>query len=75
MLQHTHNSYSSFDEFLNASKFADVPFEEISDDEWDTWVNEHTDFQSWKDMQTVASQEWIAKKIRILICLEDQSTL
>ena len=34
MLQHTYNTYSSLDEFLNASKFADIPFEEIPDDEW-----------------------------------------
>lgn len=33
MLQHTSNSFSSFSNFLNASKFGDVPFEEIPDDE------------------------------------------
>lgn len=63
MQQHTNNSYSSFSEFLNSSKFGDIPFEEIPDDEWDDWVDKNTDFQSWKDMQTTASQEWISKKL------------
>ncbi|MBD5806512.1 hypothetical protein [Limosilactobacillus walteri] len=63
MLQHTYNTYSSLDEFLNASKFADIPFEEIPDDEWDEWVANKTDFQSWKEMQTTAHKKLIAKKL------------
>ncbi|ANU51336.1 hypothetical protein [Limosilactobacillus reuteri] len=69
MLQHTYNTYSLLDEFLNASKFADIPFEEIPDDEWDEWVANKTDFQSWKEMQTTAYEKLIAKKARILIYL------
>lgn len=57
MQWHTNNTYSSFSKFLNSSKFGDIPFEKIPDDEWNDWVNSNTDFQSWKDMQTTASQE------------------
>lgn len=63
MQRHTNNTYSSFSKFLNSSKFGDIPFEKIPDDEWDDWVDKNTDFQSWEDMQTTASQEWISKKL------------
>lgn len=63
MLQHTQNAYSSFSEFLNASKFANVPFEEIPDDELDKYIADNTDFQSWKDMQTTASKNWVTKQL------------
>ena len=63
MLSHTGNQYSSFDDFLKASKFSDMPFEEIPDDEWGKWVSSQTDFQSWKDMKTNAGQQWVTKQL------------
>lgn len=63
MLQHTNNSYSSFDGFLKASGFADIAFEKIPNDEWDKWVANASNFGSWDEMKKSASQAWITKKL------------
>lgn len=62
MLEHTNRKFSSFDNFVTA-KFGDMAFKDIPDDEFDQWVKESTDFDSWKDMQESAGESYVTKKL------------
>ena len=39
-------------------------FEAIPDGPWDAYVQQTTQFRSWKEMQKSAAQEWTAKKVK-----------
>lgn len=61
-----HTKFNSFDSFLEASPFTvktQEDFDAIPKDEFDTYINENTSFDSWNDMFTTARNDWIEKQI------------
>jgi len=65
-LMRQHTDVASFDEFLEQSQWeveSEEDFEAIPEDEFDEYVNENTDFESWEDMYGTAGTEWMAREI------------
>lgn len=61
-----HSSFSSFEDLVDKSPFtinSNQDFEAIPDDEWEKFITENTDFSSWEDMKSEATQEWVAKEL------------
>ena len=61
-----HSRFSSFNQFLDASPFTvetSEDFDAIPDVEMDTYVSSVTDFDSWKDMLSEATQEYVSRKM------------
>ena len=63
MLKHTSNQFASFDSLVKAGNFGELSFSEIPDADWEKWVVKATDFSSWKEMQSTAVKEHIAKSL------------
>jgi hypothetical protein len=64
MRQHT--DVTSFEEFIENSQWeveSEEDFEAIPEDEFDEYVNDHSDFDSWEDMLGTAGTEWMAREI------------
>lgn len=63
LTQHTNNRFSNFDEFMSAGNFSATSFDDIPQNDLDSWVAQVTDFQSWQDMLSVAGKKYIARKL------------
>lgn len=57
-----HTNCKSFDEFLSASGFTQS-FEDIPDDDWDTYVSQHSNFTSWEEMMDTAVEQYVSIKL------------
>lgn len=55
--------FSSIDEFENESKFDFSNFDNIDQEELDSFVAENTSFDSWEEMLGTASQEYAVKQL------------
>lgn len=56
----------SFDEFLEQSQWeveSQEDFRAIPDDEFDEYVDEHSDFDSWEEMLGTAGREKVARDL------------
>ena len=63
-----HTDYSSFDEFLKAGNFvvnSQEDFEAIPDDVLYQYVSQATDFGSWEDMLSKATNEYLSSKLSL----------
>lgn len=62
----SHSEYPDLDSLFAASGFkiesAD-DFAAIPDDEWDKFIAENTDFESWAQMQQVAGAEFVKARL------------
>ena len=61
-----HSRFSSFRRFLDASPFkveTSEDFDAIPDAEMDAYVSSETDFDSWEDMLSDATQEYVSRKM------------
>lgn len=62
----SHSKYKSFDELLSSSPFTvetAEDFKAIHDDEWDSYINQNTDYDSWKEMQVKAFEYYAKEQI------------
>ena len=57
-----HTNCKSFDEFLSASGFTQS-FEDIPDDDWDSYVSQHSSFTSWEEMMDTAVEQYVSIKL------------
>ena len=57
-----HTNCKSFDEFLSTSGFTQS-FEDIPDDDWDTYVSQHSSFTSWEEMIDTAVEQYVSKQL------------
>lgn len=58
-----HSSFADLDGLIKGSGFkveSAEDFKAIPDDEWDIFINENTDFESWLDMQKAAHRDYFA---------------
>jgi hypothetical protein len=58
--------FDSLESMFEASGFAvesQEDFEDIPDDEWDSFIREHTHFPSWEEMLSAAVQQWAVRKL------------
>jgi|APHM01.1.fsa_nt_gi hypothetical protein len=56
----------SFEQYLENSQWeveSQSEFEAIPEDDFDEYVTDHSDFDSWKEMLETAGTEWIARQI------------
>ncbi|KFM93123.1 hypothetical protein [Paenibacillus macerans] len=63
----TYTDFSDFDELLSAGGFvvdSQQDFENIPDEEFDKHISKHTKFNSWEDMLTKATENYISRKLR-----------
>lgn len=63
-----HTDYSSFDEFLKAGNFvvnSQEDFEAIPDDVFDQYISQATDFGSWEDMLSKATNDYLSSKLSL----------
>lgn len=61
-----HSNFTSFNDLLEKSPFIienQEDFENIPDADWEKFIVDNTDFESWKDMQLEAAKEWTVKKL------------
>lgn len=61
-----HSQFADFDALLAASGFkveSAEDFAAIPDDEWDAFISENTDFESWLEMQKTAGAEYMKAKL------------
>lgn len=60
-----HSKFSDFEELVKFGGYSTdaEEFKKIPDDEFDKFIKANTDFDSWKDMQQAAANEWMAKKL------------
>ncbi|TMN98279.1 hypothetical protein [Pseudoalteromonas sp. S558] len=61
-----HSKYKNFDELLSSSPFTvetAEDFKVIPDDEWDSFINQNTGYDSWKEMQVKAFEYYAKKQI------------
>lgn len=61
-----HTEVTSFEEFVERSQWeveSEEDFEAIPEDEFDTYVSNNSDFDSWEDMYGTAATEWMAREI------------
>lgn len=56
--KHTHGAFESFDNFVDASGFGNIPFEDIPDKDWDKWIASKTDMPNWEAMSQDAVDEY-----------------
>lgn len=55
--------YRSIEEFVNDSKFDFKDMESINENELDNFVNQKTNFSTWKQMLTSASELWTVRQL------------
>lgn len=63
-----HTDFPSIQALVEGSPFkveSQADFAAIPDDEWDAFIENVTRFESWKEMQAAASQEWLKRKLRL----------
>ncbi|WP_460418760.1 hypothetical protein [Pseudomonas sp. microsymbiont 2] len=61
-----HSKFADLEALFAASGFkvdSAEDFAAIPDDEWDTFIKENTDFESWLDMQKTAGAEYVKAKL------------
>lgn len=60
-----HSKFSDFEDLVKSGGYsADADeFKKIPDNEFDKFIKANTDFDSWKDMQQAAANEWMTKKL------------
>jgi hypothetical protein len=60
-----HSKFSDIEELIKSGGYSTDAdeFKKIPDDEFDKFIKSSTDFDSWKDMQQSAANEWMAKKL------------
>lgn len=62
----TYTEFGSIEAFLEASPWtveSDADFEAIPGDEFDEYVDDHTEFDTWEAMLSAAAREWIGRKL------------
>lgn len=62
----SHTKFQTISDFLNASGLdfsSQEAFRNIDIDKLDKYISENSDFNSWNEMKTVASNELISKEI------------
>lgn len=62
--KHTHGTFESFDNFVDASGFSNIPFEDIPDEDWDKWIAAKTDMPDWETMSQDAVDEYSAEFLK-----------
>lgn len=58
--------FESIDQMIESSGFkieTTEEFEAIPDDEWDTFIGEHTRFADWDEMMGSAVEDWAVGKL------------
>lgn len=61
-----HTPYSDFEAFLEAGGFeveTQEDFEAIPEAELDEHIRETTELESWEEMQTAATEAWLAEQL------------
>lgn len=61
-----HTDTTSFDDFLENSPWtveSEEDFEEIPEEEFDQYIQENSDFDSWDKMVSEAGKEWMLREI------------
>lgn len=61
-----YTDFATFEEFLEASEWdvdSQADFENIPEKEFDRYVDEHTGFDSWETMLSVAGREYVMRNI------------
>lgn len=62
----TYTDYRSIHDFFDASPWtveSEADFEQIPENEFDAYVDEHTGFNSWEAMLSAAAREWIGREL------------
>ena len=62
-----YTDFGSFEAMIEAGGWGPPTaetFKAIPDAEWEVWVQKHTRFSSWEQMQKKAAQELLAKRLR-----------
>lgn len=60
-----HNSIATFFAESPWTVETEEDFERISEDEFDRYVNDHTGFNSWEAMLSVAAREWLSRHLSL----------
>jgi len=63
----TYTQFNSIDEMIEKSPFkveSEEDFKNIPDKEWDEYISAKTSFQSWKEMMSKASEEYLGKQVQ-----------
>lgn len=63
---HTYTEFNDFDEFLGKSQWkieSQEDFEEIPENQFDRYVDEHTGFNDWETMLEAAGREYILRQL------------
>lgn len=61
-----HSEVNSIEEFFEESQWdvsSEEDFEAIPEDEFDEYIDSHTEFDSWGEMQRAAVEDWTARQI------------
>ncbi|NHN50022.1 hypothetical protein G9464_20855 [Halostella sp. JP-L12] len=61
-----HTDFGTIEEFFESSPWtidSEEDLEAIPDDEFNDYVDEHTDFNNGEEMQSQAGEEWAADKL------------
>lgn len=61
-----HSKYKSFDELLSSSPFTvetAEDFKAIPDEQWDRFIDENTDFDTWESMQRAAFKHYVKGEV------------
>jgi len=61
-----YTEFDTFDAFLGESRWdieTQADFEQIPEDEFDTYVDEYTGFDSWEVMLSVAGKEYVMRQL------------
>lgn len=64
----TYTAFDSIQAFFEASPWtveSDADFGAIPEDEFDEYVDDHTEFDSWEGMLSSAAREWIGRKLAV----------
>jgi hypothetical protein len=64
----TYTEYDSVATFFTESPWTvetETDFERIPEDEFDRYVADHTGFNSWEAMLSVAAREWLSRQLSI----------
>lgn len=57
----SHSQFASMKDLLEAGNFESI--EKADDDKFDTFIEENTDFASWKEFQSTLANEYITKEL------------
>ena len=62
----TYTEFESIQAFFDASPWTvdnEADFERIPEDAFDSYVDEHTGFNTWEAMLSAAAREWISRQL------------